>query len=105
MARGSTYVSRNNGRSETAPMHVVIKDKDVIKYVREYGKHKKWCNEKVVMTCLNSHMTIEELYDSIEREQYELLDEDQKLDVIMKLVRENEALLAKMKDKEEGDEK
>lgn len=100
MARGSTYVSRNKGRDESAPMHVVIKDKDIIKFVREYGKHKKWCNEKVILTCLNSHMTMGELYDSIEREQYELLDEDQKLDVIMKLVRQNEALLAKIK--EEG---
>lgn len=92
MARGSTYVSRNKGRDELSPMHVVIKDKDIIKYVRAYGKAKKQSNETVVMTCLTTHVTAEELYDGLEREQWELLDEDQKVDVILNLNKQIEQL-------------
>lgn len=82
MARKRGYVKKY-GNSEC--LHVAITDKDLIELIRTYGEAKDMNAGAVVMHVLNCNMSIQGLVDNLEREKYELLDEDQKIDLILSL--------------------
>ena len=69
-------------------IHVNIKDEDLVRLIFAYGEAKNLNATKVVEKCLSCNASMQTLVDGLEREKYELLDEDQKIDLILSLKKE-----------------
>lgn len=76
------YVNRE---SRDGYIYVHIKDRKICDALREYGKKMDINMEILVRNILIADKSIYTLLDEADRLQYELLDEDEKIDVILEM--------------------
>ena len=81
MARSNSYVKLRHEDHFT----VKIKDPEIVAKLSYYGKRKNLNMQEVIKKLILTKDNIDGLIEDLEREKYELLDEDQKIDKILEL--------------------
>lgn len=66
---------------------VHIKDRELTEKILYYGRRKDMNCTDVIIKLIKCKDNIDGLIDDLDREAYELLDEDQKIDVILQMQR------------------
>jgi len=87
------YVNRSNTNGF---IYVHLNDKELCDSLRLYGKRVNSNMESLIKKLIVSDKSIYTLIDELDREQYELLDEDAKVDIILKMKKRIELLEAKV---------
>lgn len=85
--RGTSFITPKN--NDKISIH--IQDKDLNEKLIAYGKRKNLNLSLVVTELCRSKGNIDDLIDRADREQYSMLSEEEKVDLIIRLTKSKEA--------------